>query len=174
MRTLRYHEQLDVHATIVSLTGLPERSHARATATVSAGFPLCFAMSASVFEGCDRRRRLGGNGPRRVGSFAARGGPGPGLVRLLLAALIIGAGTGLITPLAFAALAEHTAPERLGQTMGSAELGRELGDAGGPLLVGAVATAATLTFGYTALALIIAIPVLVAALRAVFPTRRTP
>jgi len=98
----------------------------------------------------------------------------PGLVGLLLAALIIGAGTGLITPLAFAALAEHTAPERLGQTMGAAELGRELGDAGGPLLVGAVATAATLTFGYTALALIIAIPVLVAALRAVFPTRRTP
>ena len=98
----------------------------------------------------------------------------PGLVGLLLAALIIGAGTGLITPLAFAALAEHTAPERLGQTMGAAELGRELGDAGGPLLVGAVATAATLTFGYTALALIIAIPVLVAALRTVFPTRRTP
>jgi len=59
--------------------------------------------------------------------------------------------------------------------MGAAELGRELGDAGGPLLVGAVATAATLTFGYTALALIIAIPgLLVAALRAVFPTRRTP
>ncbi len=28
------------------------RSHARATATVSAGFPLRFAMSASVFEGC--------------------------------------------------------------------------------------------------------------------------
>jgi len=98
----------------------------------------------------------------------------PGLVGLLLAALIIGAGTGLITPLAFAALAEHTPTERLGQTMGAAELGRELGDAGGPLLVGAVATALTLTFGYTALALIIAIPVLIAALRAVSPTRRTP
>ncbi|MGH3575430.1 MAG: hypothetical protein ACRDUW_27030 [Pseudonocardiaceae bacterium] len=34
------------------------------------------------------------------------------------------------------------APERLGQTMGAAEVGRELGDAGGPLLVGAVAAAA--------------------------------
>jgi len=31
--------------------------------------------------------------------------------------------------------------------MGAAELGRELGDAGGPLLVGAVATAATLALG---------------------------
>jgi len=31
------------------------------------------------------------------------------------------------------------------QTMGSAEVGRELGDAGGPLLVGAIAAAVTLT-----------------------------
>jgi hypothetical protein len=29
----------------------------------------------------------------------------------------------------------------MGRTMGSAELGRELGDAGGPLVAGAVATA---------------------------------
>ena len=52
---------------------------------------------------------------------------------------LIGAGTGLITPLGFAALAASTPPERLGQTMGAAELGRELGDAGGPLLVAGVA-----------------------------------
>ena len=32
----------------------------------------------------------------------------------------------------------------MGRTMGNAELGRELGDAGGPLLVGAIATAWTL------------------------------
>ena len=38
----------------------------------------------------------------------------------------------------------HT-KERLGQTLGAAEIGRQLGDAGGPLLVGAVAAAATLT-----------------------------
>ncbi len=96
----------------------------------------------------------------------------PGLAGILLAALVIGVGTGLITPLAFATLAEHTAPERLGQTMGAAELGRELGDAGGPLLVGAGAT--TLTAGYTTLAVIIAIPTVAATLHAVSTTRRSP
>lgn len=79
----------------------------------------------------------------------------PGLAGVLCAAALIGAGTGLITPLGFAALAAATPVERLGQTMGAAELGRELGDAGGPLLVGAVATLATLTYGYAALALLL-------------------
>jgi len=97
----------------------------------------------------------------------------PGLTGLLLAALIIGAGTGLITPLAFATLAEHTNPERLGQTMGAAELGRELGDAGGPLIIGAVATAATLTTGYATLALIIAIPILATTMHTITTTRRS-
>jgi len=41
--------------------------------------------------------------------------------------------------------------------MGSAELGRELGDAGGPLLVGGVATLTALPFGLGALALLIAV-----------------
>ncbi|MEU2420732.1 MFS transporter [Streptomyces sp. NPDC007851] len=76
----------------------------------------------------------------------------PGLTGILVAAVLIGAGTGLITPLGFAALAGGTPAERLGQTMGAAELGRELGDAGGPLLVAAVASLATLTYGYAALA----------------------
>ncbi|WP_189268913.1 MFS transporter [Streptomyces fuscichromogenes] len=76
----------------------------------------------------------------------------PGLVGILTAAVLTGAGTGLITPLGFAALAAGTPAERLGQTMGAAELGRELGDAGGPLLVAAVASLATLTYGYGALA----------------------
>ncbi|MFI6599487.1 MFS transporter [Nonomuraea sp. NPDC050536] len=76
----------------------------------------------------------------------------PGLAGLLTAAVLIGAGTGLITPLGFAALAASSPSERLGQTMGSAELGRELGDAGGPLLVATVATLATLAYGYAALA----------------------
>ncbi len=49
----------------------------------------------------------------------------PGLTGLLLA--LIGAGTGMITPLGFAALATASPAERLGQTMGAAELGRELG-----------------------------------------------
>ncbi|MDC0767595.1 MFS transporter [Streptomyces sp. HD] len=80
----------------------------------------------------------------------------PGLTGVLLAAVLIGTGTGLVTPLGFAALATSTPEERLGQTMGSAELGRELGDAGGPLLVAAVASTVTLTCGYAALALLLA------------------
>jgi DHA1 family tetracycline resistance protein-like MFS transporter len=62
----------------------------------------------------------------------------PGLAGLLPAALLAGAGIGAVTPLGFAALAASAPPGRLGQTMGAAEVGRELGDAGGPLLVGAV------------------------------------
>jgi hypothetical protein len=54
-------------------------------------------------------------------------------------------------PLAFAALAAATPQERLGQTLGAAELGRELGDAGGPLLVAGVAAVTTLTGGFAAL-----------------------
>lgn len=80
----------------------------------------------------------------------------PGLPGLLAGALIIGAGTGVATPLGFAALAAHAPPDRLGATMGSAELGRELGDAGGPLLVAAVATATGLAGGLLALALLLA------------------
>ncbi|MEU9155782.1 MFS transporter [Streptomyces sp. NPDC048417] len=79
----------------------------------------------------------------------------PGLVGVLTGAALIGIGTGLITPLGFAALATSTPTERLGQTMGAAELGRELGDAGGPLLVAAVATLTTLTHGFAVLAVLL-------------------
>ncbi|MFJ4035595.1 MFS transporter [Streptomyces griseoluteus] len=91
----------------------------------------------------------------------------PGLTGILTGAALIGAGTGLITPLGFATLAASTPRERLGQTMGAAELGRELGDAGGPLLVAAVASLATLTYGFGALA------VVVGALAAAFVRRRS-
>lgn len=80
----------------------------------------------------------------------------PGLTGVLAGAALIGAGTGLITPLGFAALAASTPAERLGQTMGAAELGRELGDAGGPLLVAVVASWTTLAHGYAALAVLLA------------------
>ncbi|MFF0191008.1 hypothetical protein [Streptomyces sp. NPDC005244] len=90
----------------------------------------------------------------------------PGLTGVLTAAVLIGAGTGLITPLGFTALATGTPEERMGQTMGSAELGRELGDAGGPVLVAAVSTATTLTYGFAALAAVFAVgPVLTLARR---------
>ena len=80
----------------------------------------------------------------------------PGLAGVLIGAGVIGVGTGLITPVGFAALAAATPAARLGQTMGAAELGRELGDAGGPLLVAAVASAAGLPYGFAVLAVLTA------------------
>lgn len=68
----------------------------------------------------------------------------PGAVTLFVAAVAIGVMLGTVTPLAFAHLAASTPDDRMGRTMGNAELGREVGDAGGPLLVGVVATAWTL------------------------------
>jgi MFS family permease len=89
----------------------------------------------------------------------------PGIAGLVAAAILIGIGVGVITPIGFAYLATTTPTERLGQTLGSAEVGRELGDAGGPLLVGGLAAAATLTPALltfaallTATAAIVAIP----------------
>jgi MFS family permease len=80
----------------------------------------------------------------------------PALPTLYLAAGLLGIGIGIATPFAFAHLADTTPPERMGRTMGTAELGRELGDAGGPLLVGGVAVVATLPLGLGALALVVA------------------
>jgi MFS family permease len=71
----------------------------------------------------------------------------PGLPGLLLAGLAVGIGTGLVTPLGFVALAAAAPAGRLGQTMGAGEVGRELGDAGGPLLVGTIAGTAGLGLG---------------------------
>ena len=83
----------------------------------------------------------------------------PGVAGILVAAVLIGAGTGLTTPVAFAHLVGTTPQERLGQTMGAAEVGRELGDAGGPLLVGAVAAVLTLNWGLAALAIVLIVVV---------------
>ncbi|MGB3696336.1 MAG: MFS transporter [Gordonia sp. (in: high G+C Gram-positive bacteria)] len=71
----------------------------------------------------------------------------PHAITLFVAAAALGTAIGVVTPLAFSHLAASTPEERMGRTMGNAELGRELGDAGGPLLVGAVAAAATLPIG---------------------------
>ncbi len=78
----------------------------------------------------------------------------PGVATMFIAAAAFGLMTGTVTPLAFAHLADVTPHERMGRTMGSAELGREIGDAGGPLLVGAVATAWTLAAALTVLGVI--------------------
>ncbi|GAA1462362.1 hypothetical protein GCM10009603_30560 [Nocardiopsis exhalans] len=76
----------------------------------------------------------------------------PQAVTLFASAAVMGLMVGVVTPLAFAHLAESTPEERLGRTMGNAELGREIGDAGGPLVVGAIATATSLPVALTALA----------------------
>lgn len=110
---------------------------------------------------------------RDTGRIKSRAGIGAGLasiaagiallaleptpVTLYISAVLLGLGIGVTTPLGFAHLAATTPPERMGRTMGNAELGREVGDAGGPLLVGGIATAASLSTGLGALALLIAI-----------------
>lgn len=68
-----------------------------------------------------------------------------GTVGLGLGAMVVGAGVGLVTPLGFAMVAGSAPEGRMGQTMGAAEVGRELGDAGGPMLVGIVGTASLFT-----------------------------
>lgn len=85
----------------------------------------------------------------------------PGMVGLLSAAVVIGLGCGIITPLAFTMLAESTPEERLGQTMGAAEIGRESGDAAGPLIVAAIAAATSVPLGFGGLAALVAVAGLV-------------
>ncbi|MBR7838994.1 DDE-type integrase/transposase/recombinase [Actinospica durhamensis] len=80
-----------------------------------------------------------------------------GIAGMLIAAVLTGIGTGMITPLRCAALAVSADPEQIGTTMGAAELGRELGDAVGPLLVGAAALAVGLGAGLKALAALTAL-----------------
>ncbi|CAM3439007.1 Major facilitator superfamily (MFS) profile domain-containing protein [Tsukamurella hominis] len=88
----------------------------------------------------------------------------PGPAGIVVSAIAIGTGVGLVTPLGFAHLAQSSPKEHLGQTMGSAEIGRELGDAGGPLLVGAIAAAAGLTAGLAGLTVVLGV-IALAALR---------
>ncbi|MFE1294776.1 MFS transporter [Streptomyces sp. NPDC058731] len=181
---------------------VPTAALAGATAALSAGVgflpvsgraaglgPVATGAAVSVLAACAAvmQPRAG----RALDAGRLRAGPGlgaglllaaaglacamlPGLTGVLLAAALIGVGTGLITPLGFAVLAAGAPKERLGQTMGAAELGRELGDAGGPLLVAAVASAATLAYGYAALAVLLALgPVLALSRRAPAPRARS-
>ena len=85
-----------------------------------------------------------------------------GPVGLIIGAITIGLGAGVLTPLGFAALAASAPAERLGETMGSAEVGRELGDAGGPILVGAIAAASTLGAGLVGAAVLMAVAAVIA------------
>ncbi len=74
-----------------------------------------------------------------------------GLPGLIAGAILIGTGVATATPAGFARLATTTPAGQLGRTMGTAEAGRELGDAGGPVLVGAFGLI-SLTAGLGALA----------------------
>lgn len=87
----------------------------------------------------------------------------PSVVALFVAALVAGGAVAVLTPVAFAHLAGTTPPDRLGRTMGSAELGRETGDAIGPLVVGGVGSAIALPFGFGAFAIVALIGTVAAA-----------
>ena len=76
---------------------------------------------------------------------------------LYLAAVFVGCGIGITTPLGFAHLAVTTPEERMGRTMGAAEIGREAGEVGGPLIVGTVAAAVSLPAGLGTLGLLVAV-----------------
>jgi MFS transporter, DHA1 family, tetracycline resistance protein len=135
------------------------RAGVSAVAT-GAAVSLLAAAAALVQPWVGRARDAGHLAPRTgtvAGLLAAALGLAvapalPHLAGILGAAALVGVGAGLITPLAFAALASVGPPERLGATMGAAEVGRELGDAGGPLLVGALAVAVGLGWGFAGLA----------------------
>ncbi|WP_456823621.1 MFS transporter [Cellulomonas sp. P5_E12] len=122
---------------------------------------LCSTLTQPLAGALRDRNRLTDPAGMTGGLLLAAGGALlaavlPSVVGLYLAGGLIGAGIGVSTPFAFAYLAETTPHERMGRTMGTAELGRELGDAGGPLLVGAVATVWSLPVGLGALALVLA------------------
>lgn len=78
----------------------------------------------------------------------------PPVAGLAVAAVLVGCGVGIVTPLGFTELVRIAPEGGAGATMGAAEVGRELGDAGGPLLVGAVAFA-SLTGGFLGLGLVL-------------------
>lgn len=96
----------------------------------------------------------------------------PGVATLYVSAVVLGVGIGITTPLGFGHLAATTPPERMGRTMGTAEMGREIGDAGGPLLVGGVASVASLAAGLGTLA--IALAGMAALCAVLLPRRPTP
>lgn len=78
----------------------------------------------------------------------------PSASTILLGAVLAGAGIGAATPVGFSSLAAITPEERLGGTMGTAELGREAGEAAGPLIVSALVPALALPGALLALAVI--------------------
>ncbi|MGW4729535.1 hypothetical protein ACWEQC_10175 [Streptomyces shenzhenensis] len=110
--------------------------------------PKSLCQAILVFYGAPVHPRAGPRAERALdeGRLTARGGVTvglpltadglgcamlPGLMGVLSAAALIGAGTDLITPLGFAALTSSAPQVRLDQTMGAADLGHKPGDAEG-------------------------------------------
>ena len=132
------------------------------TGAVVSVLALTAAASQPIVGRLRDRGRLGDRTALTLGTLVTAAGlalpaPLPDLGGLLGAALLTGIGTGMITPVGFAMLAASSPRERLGQTMGSAELGREVGEAGGPLVSGAVAAVAGLGAGFLAIAGLVAL-----------------
>ncbi|WP_406630654.1 MFS transporter [Amycolatopsis sp. WGS_07] len=98
-----------------------------------------------------------GGGLLLTGAGLGVGALVPGVVGVVVAAVVVGVGVGVATPVGFAHLAGVVPEERLGQMMGAAEVGRELGDAGGPLLVGVLASAVTLGVGFGGVAVVLVV-----------------
>lgn len=94
-----------------------------------------------------------------------------GPISLVAAAVLVGVGIAAATPLGFAALANAAPVGRLGQTMGAGEVGREIGDAGGPLVVGALSPLG-LGVGLGGLAAIVAIAAVMSTRSSVDADRR--
>src|SRR5262249_43528902 len=94
------------------------------------------AAAGAVFPPFIGRRADGGPPPPPAAPTAPapRGGGFliaiTGLPGLIAGAMLIGAGVATATPVGFARLAATTPPGQLGRTMGAAEAGREIGDAG--------------------------------------------
>ena len=104
------------------------------------------AATAAVIQPWAGRRHDQGRLPAQAASLALGTAAAGFLVAVVIpdaagiaiAALLVGSGVAISTPLGFAGLAASAPRDRLGRTMGAGEVGRELGDAGGPALVGAV------------------------------------
>lgn len=122
---------------------LGERAHLSPLAT-GALVSLLAATAALVQPWAGRRHDRGAlpPGAAPLSLVAAAAGFGvaiwqPGPAGLAVAGVLVGAGVAVSTPLGFALLAAGAPPDRLGRTMGAGEVGRELGDGGGPIMVGA-------------------------------------
>ncbi|MFV0458656.1 MAG: MFS transporter [Actinomycetales bacterium] len=127
---------------------------------VGAGAVAAIAVVASVAQPIVGQRHDGGRLSARAGTSGALVLAAVAVLAMAISAnpavlylgsLLVGLAVGTATPLAYAQLAAATPPERLGRTMGNAELGREIGDAGGPILVGAVSAGTALPVGLAAL-----------------------